>query len=49
VTIASLAKAAKPSPKIFEIALEKHAVDSDEAMHVVTVSGMMWRVRRRPG
>jgi putative hydrolase of the HAD superfamily len=34
VTIASLAKAAKPSPKIFEIALEKHAVDSDEAMHV---------------
>jgi putative hydrolase of the HAD superfamily len=34
VTIASLARAAKPAPKIFEIALEKHAVDPDEAMHV---------------
>lgn len=34
VTISSLAHAAKPSPKIFEIALEKHAVDPDEAMHV---------------
>jgi putative hydrolase of the HAD superfamily len=34
VTIASLAKAAKPAPKIFEIALEKHAVDPEEAMHV---------------
>jgi putative hydrolase of the HAD superfamily len=34
VTIASLAKAAKPAPKIFEIALEKHAVDPGEAMHV---------------
>ena len=34
VTIASLAKAAKPSSKIFEIALEKHALDPDEAMHV---------------
>ena len=34
VTIASLARAAKPAPKIFEIALEKHSVDPDEAMHV---------------
>ncbi|MDE3051318.1 MAG: HAD-IA family hydrolase, partial [Nitrospirota bacterium] len=34
VTIASLARAAKPASKIFEIALEKHAVDPDEAMHV---------------
>ena len=34
VTIASLAKAAKPASKIFEIALEKHAVDPGEAMHV---------------
>ena len=34
VTIASLARAAKPASKIFEIALEKHAVDPAEAMHV---------------
>jgi putative hydrolase of the HAD superfamily len=34
VTISSLARAAKPSPKIFELALEKHAVDPGEAMHV---------------
>jgi len=34
VTISSLARAAKPSSKIFEIALEKHALDPDEAMHV---------------
>ena len=34
ITIASLARAAKPASKIFEIALEKHAVDPDEAMHV---------------
>jgi putative hydrolase of the HAD superfamily len=34
VTIASLAKVAKPAPKIFEIALEKHAVDPGEALHV---------------
>jgi len=34
VTIASMARAAKPAPKIFEIALEKHAVDPAEAMHV---------------
>jgi putative hydrolase of the HAD superfamily len=34
VTISSLAHAAKPSPKIFQLALEKHAVDPDEALHV---------------
>ena len=34
VTISSLARAAKPAPKIFEIALEKHAIDPGEAMHV---------------
>ncbi|MER3424478.1 MAG: hydrolase, partial [Nitrospiraceae bacterium] len=34
VTISSLAKAAKPAPKIFHAALEKHAVDPDEAAHV---------------
>ncbi len=34
ITISSLAGAAKPSPKIFERALEKHAVDPDDAMHV---------------
>lgn len=34
VTISSLAKAAKPAPKIFHVALEKHAVDADEALHV---------------
>ena len=34
VTISSLAHAAKPSPKIFELALEQHAVDPGEAMHV---------------
>jgi len=34
VTISSLARAAKPSPKIFELALEKHAVDPDDAIHV---------------
>jgi putative hydrolase of the HAD superfamily len=34
VTIASLAHAAKPSPKIFELALAKHAVDPVEALHV---------------
>jgi len=34
VTISSLAQAAKPAPKIFQLALEKHAVDPDEAMHV---------------
>jgi putative hydrolase of the HAD superfamily len=34
VTISSLAQAAKPAPKIFQLALEKHAVDPDEALHV---------------
>jgi putative hydrolase of the HAD superfamily len=34
VTISSLAHAAKPSPKIFHLALEKHAVDPEEAMYV---------------
>ena len=34
VTISSLAHAAKPAPKIFQLALEKHAADPHEAMHV---------------
>jgi putative hydrolase of the HAD superfamily len=34
VTISSLAQAAKPAPKIFHLALEKHAVDPEEALHV---------------
>jgi putative hydrolase of the HAD superfamily len=34
VTISSLAHAAKPAPKIFQLALEKHAVDPEEALHV---------------
>ncbi|HSA87165.1 MAG TPA: HAD-IA family hydrolase [Nitrospira sp.] len=34
VTISSLAQAAKPAPQIFHIALEKHAVDPDEAVHI---------------
>ena len=34
VTISSLAHAAKPSARIFHQALEKHAVDPDEALHV---------------
>ena len=34
ITISSLAHAAKPSPKIFELALEQHAVEPGEAMHV---------------
>jgi putative hydrolase of the HAD superfamily len=34
VTISSLARAAKPSPRIFHVALEKHAVDPKEAIHV---------------
>lgn len=34
VTISSLAQAAKPAPKIFEVALEKHAADPEEAVHV---------------
>jgi len=34
ITISSLAHAAKPSARIFEQALEKHAVDAEEALHV---------------
>ncbi len=34
VTISSLAHAAKPAPRIFELALEKHAADPAEAVHV---------------
>jgi len=34
VTISSLAHAAKPAPQIFRHALEKHAVDPEEAAHV---------------
>jgi putative hydrolase of the HAD superfamily len=34
VTISSLAQAAKPAPGIFRLALEKHAVDPEEAAHV---------------
>jgi putative hydrolase of the HAD superfamily len=34
ITISSLAHAAKPSPKIFERALEQHAVEPAEAVHV---------------
>jgi putative hydrolase of the HAD superfamily len=34
ITISSLAHAAKPAPKIFHLALEKHAVDPVEALHV---------------
>ena len=34
VTISSLAQAAKPAPQIFHSALEKHAVDPEEALHV---------------
>ncbi len=34
VTISSLVKAAKPAPHIFKVALAKHAVDPDEAVHV---------------
>jgi putative hydrolase of the HAD superfamily len=34
VTISSLAQAAKPAPKIFQLALDKHAVDPGEAIHI---------------
>jgi putative hydrolase of the HAD superfamily len=34
VTISSLAQAAKPAPKIFHRALEKHAADPEEALHL---------------
>lgn len=34
VTISSLAQAAKPAPRIFQVALDKHAVDPEEALHI---------------
>ena len=34
ITISSLSQAAKPAPKIFQLALEKHAIDPEEAVHV---------------
>jgi len=34
VTISSLAHAAKPAPKIFRLALDKHAMDAEDAVHV---------------
>ncbi len=34
VTISSLAQAAKPAPKIFQVALDKHVLDPNEALHV---------------
>ncbi|MBH0189292.1 MAG: HAD-IA family hydrolase [Nitrospira sp.] len=34
ITISSLAQAAKPAAKIFQLALDKHAVDPEEALHV---------------
>jgi putative hydrolase of the HAD superfamily len=34
VTISSLAKSAKPAPQIFKLALDKHALDPTEAVHV---------------
>ncbi|MFM8551947.1 MAG: HAD-IA family hydrolase [Nitrospiraceae bacterium] len=34
VTISSWARAAKPAPKIFRLAHDKHAVDAEEAVHV---------------
>ncbi len=34
VTISSLARAAKPAPAIFRLALDKHALDPDEVLHV---------------
>jgi putative hydrolase of the HAD superfamily len=34
VTISSLARAAKPAPQIFRLALEKHAMEAEEALHI---------------
>ena len=34
ITISSLARAAKPSPKIFQYALDQHAIDPEEAVHI---------------
>lgn len=34
VTISSLARSAKPAPGIFRLALEKHVLDPEEALHI---------------
>ena len=34
VTVSSLSRSVKPAPKIFAQALEKHAIDPEEAVHV---------------
>jgi len=34
ITISSLSQAAKPAPKIFQLALEKHVVDPEDAIHI---------------
>lgn len=34
VTISSLARSAKPAPGIFRLALEQHALDPEEALHI---------------
>ena len=34
VTISSLAHAAKPSPRIFQVALDQHVVEPDECWHI---------------
>ena len=34
MTISSLAQAAKPAPRIFQVALEKHAIDPEDAVHI---------------
>jgi putative hydrolase of the HAD superfamily len=34
VTISSLAHAAKPAPRIFQLALDKHAMEAEDAVHV---------------
>jgi putative hydrolase of the HAD superfamily len=34
ITISSLARAAKPSPKMFQYALDQHAIDPEEAVHI---------------
>lgn len=34
VTISSIAHAAKPSPRIFQVAMEKHVVEPEESWHI---------------
>lgn len=34
LTISSLARSAKPSPKIFQFALDQHVLDPEEAVHI---------------